>query len=196
MLQRFLIFSAVLLLGCCVHDRDSRHHHGGREFSFKTMAAIHDNSVRRLLDNPFKTLKASGLKPGDQVLEIGCGPGFFTVPAGELVGDDGRVHAIDINPLAIEMTGNKVKKAGLTNVEVRIADAGDTGLPDESIDVALLFSVLPHLPLHTVLPELSRVLKNDGIVAVRGIGANSLTQGGFFSFMGRQRGVYLFKKSG
>jgi ubiquinone/menaquinone biosynthesis C-methylase UbiE len=158
------------------------------------MAAIHDNSLRRVLDNPFKTLKAAGLKPGDQVLEIGCGPGFFTIPAGQLVGDAGCVHAIDINPQAIEVTGKKVKEAGLMNVQMRIADAAETGLPDASIDAVLLFSVLPHLSPDTVLPELARVLKEDGIVAVRGIKAMSVTDGGLFAFIGRERGVYLFRK--
>lgn len=174
-------------------DRHSRERMG--EFNFKTMAAIHDNSLRRLLDPPSRTLKAAGLKPGDRVLEVGCGPGYFTIPAGQLVGDDGRVHAIDINRQAVEVTSKKAKDSGLSNIEVRVADAADTGLADESVDEVLLFSVLPHLPLNTVLPELDRVLKDDGIIAVRGIKAMSLAQGGFFAFVGRKRSVYLFRKA-
>jgi len=176
-------------------DKDRHHRERTSEFSFKTMAAIHDNSLRRLFDPPFRTLKAAGLKPGDQVLEVGCGPGYFTVAAGQLVGDDGRIHAIDIDPQAVEVTSKKVKDSGLSNVEVRIADAADTGLADESIDEILLFSVLPHLPLNTVLPELARMLKDGGIIAVRGIKAMSLAQGGFFTFVGRKRSVYLFRKA-
>jgi 2-polyprenyl-3-methyl-5-hydroxy-6-metoxy-1,4-benzoquinol methylase len=195
MLQGFLVFSAILLLGSCFLHQDRHQSLRKGDFSFKTMAAIHDNSLRRILDNPFKTLKAAGLKPGDQVLEIGCGPGFFTIPAGQLVGDAGCVHAIDINPQAVKVTGKKAKEAGLTNVQVRIADAAKTGLPDASIDAVLLFSVLPHLPQNTVLPELARVLKEDGIVAVRGIKAMSVTDGGLFAFIGRERGVYLFRKN-
>jgi protein-L-isoaspartate O-methyltransferase len=195
MLQGFLVFSAVLLLGCCFMDRDVHRNERTREFNFKTMAAIHDNSLRRLLDPPSRTLKAAGLKPGDQVLEVGCGPGYFTIPAGRLVGDEGRVHAIDINPQAVKVTSKKIKGSSLSNVEVRVADASDTGLPDESIDEVLLFSVLPHLPLETVLPELARVLKDDGVIAIRGIKAMSLAQGGFFTFVGRNRSVYLFRKA-
>jgi len=195
MLQGFLVFSAVLLLGCCFMDRDGHRRERMGEFNFKTMAAIHDNSLRRLLDPPSRTLKSAGLKPGDQVLEVGCGPGYFTIPAGQLVGDEGRVHAIDINPQAVEVTRKKVKDSGLSNVEVRVADAADTGLPDESLDEVLLFSVLPHLPLETVLPELARVLKDDGVIAIRGIKAMSVTKGGFFTFAGRNRSVSLFRKA-
>jgi ubiquinone/menaquinone biosynthesis C-methylase UbiE len=163
-------------------------------FSFKTMTAIHDNPLRRLLDNPFKTVKTEGLKPGSQVLEIGCGPGFFTVPAAQLVGKSGGVYAIDINPRAIEMTRKKVNKAGLGNVQLRLADAADIGLADESIDVVLIFGLLHSLPLDSVLPELARVLKPGGFVAVRGIRVMSLTKGGYFTYAGRQKGVSLFRK--
>ena len=176
-------------------DKDVHRRERTGEFSFKTTAAIHDNSLRRLLDPPSRTLKAAGLKPGDQVLEVGCGPGYFTIPAGRLVGDKGCVHAIDINPLAVKTTARKVREADLSNVQVKTADAAKTGLTDESIDEVLLFSVLPHLPLETVLPELARVLKEDGIIAVRGIKAMSLTKGGLFTFVGRNRSVYLFRKA-
>jgi len=182
------------MIRCCFHERNMHHSRRKDAFSFKTMAAIHDNPLRRFLDNPLKTLQAAGLKPGDQVLEVGCGPGFFTISAAQLVGNEGCVHAIDINPLAVEMTGKKVKEAGLENVQLKIADASETGLPDESIDTVLLFSVLPHLPLDTALAEFARVLKHDGIIAVRGIGAMSVTKGGFFTFIGKKRGVYLFRK--
>jgi len=44
------------------------------------MSLIHDNPLRRKCSNPYKTLEEAGLKSGQKVLEIGCGPGFFTIP--------------------------------------------------------------------------------------------------------------------
>jgi ubiquinone/menaquinone biosynthesis C-methylase UbiE len=78
--------------------------HSGKmgDLSFRMMAAIHDNRLRRILDNPTRSLKSAGIQPGQKVLEVGCGPGFFTVAAAKLVGDEGRVYAIDLQPLAIE----------------------------------------------------------------------------------------------
>ena len=87
---------------------------------FKVMAFIHDNPLRRIFDNPIKTLKAAGIQPGQQVLEVGCGPGFFTIPAVKLVGDNGCIHAIDLHPLAIKMVEKKLQKNSLTNLKVTI----------------------------------------------------------------------------
>ena len=191
-----LISSSILLFACC--HRGERTSHGYRmgDFSFRTMAVIHDNPLRHLLDNPLRSLKAAGIQPGQQVLEVGCGTGYFTVPAAKLVGDDGCVQAIDLRPLAIERTEKKVKEAGLNNVQLKLADAAKTGLPDESIDLVFLFGVIHALPLEAVLPELHRVLKPGGVIAVRGFQsyAKAVTSGGYFSFVDRDKGVLRFEK--
>ena len=123
---------------------------------FRCMALIHDNPLRRIFDNPIKTLKAAGIQPGQQVLEVGCGPGFFTIPAAKLMGDNGCIYTIDLHPLAIKMVEEKLQKTSLTNVKVTIADAAKTGLPNESIDLVLLFGVIHALSLEQVVPELYR----------------------------------------
>ena len=165
--------------------------------SFRCMTLIHDNPLRRIFDNPIKTLKAAGMQPGQQVLEVGCGPGFFTIAAAKLVGDNGFIHAIDLHPLAIKMVEEKLRKASLTNVEARIANAANTGLPAESIDVILLFGVIHALPLEEVLPELYRVLRPGGAVAVQtfsGRSAGSVAKGGFFTFIGKEGRIFKFRK--
>lgn len=130
--------------------------------SFRCMSMIHDHPLRYIFDPPEKTLKAAGLQPGQQVLEVGCGPGFFTIAAAKLVGEKGLVHAIDLHPLAIQAVEKKMRRAGVTNIRVRIADVAEIGLPDASIDLTFLFGVVHSLPLPTVLPELHRLLKPGG----------------------------------
>jgi len=150
-----------------------------------------------MFDNPIKTLKAAGIQPGQQVLEVGCGPGFFTIAAAKLVGDNGCIHAIDLQPLAIKMTEKKLQKSGLTNVKVTIADAAKAGLPTESIDLVLLFGVIHSLPLALVLPELHRVLRPGGALAVQtfsGWSAGRVTKGGLFTFVGKEGRVFKFRK--
>ena len=51
------------------------------DFAFKMMFLIHDNPFQRIFRNPYRLLKAAGLRPGRKVLEVACGPGFFTIPA-------------------------------------------------------------------------------------------------------------------
>ncbi len=164
---------------------------------FRCMSLIHDNPLRRFLDNPVKTLKAAGIQMGQQVLEVGCGPGFFTIPAAKLVGDNGCIHAIDLHPLAIKMVEEKLQKTSLTNVKVRIADAAKTELPTESIDLVFLFGVIHSLPLALVLPELHRVLRTDGALAVQtrpGWSPEAVTKEGLFTFVGKEGRVFKFRK--
>ena len=165
--------------------------------SFRIMALIHDNPLRHILDNPIRTLRAAGIQPGQQVLEVGCGPGFFTIPAAKLVGDTGYVHAIDLHPLSIKTVNQKLKKAGMTNVKVAMADAAETGLPVESIDVAFLFGVIHSLPLDTVIPELHRVLRPEGILAVQTFSGSRLqriTNGELFTFVGKEGRILKFQR--
>lgn len=164
---------------------------------FKVMAFIHGSPLRRIFDNPIKTLKAAGIQPGQQVLEVGCGPGFFTIPAAKLVGGNGCIHAIDLHPLAIKMVEKKLQKNSLTNVKVTIANAAKTGLPSNSIDLVLLFGVTHTLPLEQVLPELYRVLRVSGALAVQtfpGWSPGDVTKSGLFTFIGKEGRVFKFSK--
>jgi SAM-dependent methyltransferase len=196
MIQGFLIFSAILVSACCIADKDSSRSRQMGNFSFRIMSVIHDNPLRRLLDSPVRSLNTSDIKPGDEVLEVGCGNGYFTVSAAEVVGENGCIHAIDLQPLAIETTKKKVEQAALKNVDLKLADAADTGLPDSSIDVVFLFGVIHSLPLDKVLPELHRILRSGGLVSVRGAESwiKPVTEGGLFRFVGRDNGVLKFQK--
>lgn len=86
-------------------------------------------------------LKEVGIKQGFHVLDFGCGPGGYVLSASILVGEKGKVYALDVTPLAVKMVKNLVEKNGLKNVETIISDCA-TGLPDKSLDVVLLYDVL------------------------------------------------------
>ena len=110
-------------------------------------------------------LKEVGIKPGFRVLDYGCGPGSYIIPLAELVGESGRVYALDIHPLAIRKVQNIASKKKLANVEIILSDC-KTGLHRNSLDVVLLYDVFHGLTdPHKVLKELHRVLKPDGILS-------------------------------
>jgi ubiquinone/menaquinone biosynthesis C-methylase UbiE len=175
-------------------------HSATAHFLFKLIAPVMESPLRRKFFDPVKALKAAGIRSGQEVLEVGCGTGFFTVPAAELVGDEGLVRAIDLHPLAIEQVTRKIRDAGVTNVRLTKTNAAETGLPGDSIDLVLLFGVIPSptLPLDRLLPEMHRLLKPDGALAVWTAfpwwSPASLTRGGLFAYVGKERGVYNFRK--
>ena len=129
---------------------------------------IHDNRLRQFLIDPYKVLRAIGVKPGQVVLDLGCGPGFFTIPAGKIVGEEGLVYALDLHPLALERVSKKAQKFGLKNIQPILARADQTSLPDQSIDLAFLFGMVHKLDdyFYEVMKELSRILKPSSILAI------------------------------
>ena len=132
-------------------------------FSYKMIEIMHDNRLLPYFRDPYKLLEAAGLKQGQTVLEVGCGPGYFTIPAAKLVGAEGNVYAVDVHPRAIARVKEKIAAEGVKNVTPVLANAADTGLPDDSIDRAFLFG-LRYIAggLEGLLEELRRIVKPGG----------------------------------
>ncbi len=130
-----------------------------------SLARIVDNSLRRRYMRP--VLGWTGIQPGEQVLELGPGPGAFTIDAARQAGPDGRLFAVDIQPRMITQLQQRVQESGLSNVETHVANAYDLPIPDKSIDRVFLISVLPEIPNPgRALAELCRVLRPDGILSI------------------------------
>jgi demethylmenaquinone methyltransferase/2-methoxy-6-polyprenyl-1,4-benzoquinol methylase len=164
------------------------------------MAPVMESPLRRKFFDPVKTLKVAGVQLGQEILEVGCGTGFFTIHAAELVGHEGHVYAIDPHPLAIEQVSSKIRDAGLSNIGLIKANALESGLASDCIDLVLLFGVIPSptLPLDRLLPEMRRLLKPNGILAVWTAlpwwSPMSLTRGGLFVYIGKENGVHSFRQ--
>jgi ubiquinone/menaquinone biosynthesis C-methylase UbiE len=177
---------------------EERHHHSN--FAFWIISVMHDNLLLWIFRNPYKLLKAAGLKPGQKVLEVGCGPGFFTIPAAKIVGDEGFIYALDVHPLAMKKVQKKIQKTGVKNVKPFLTNASETGLPDQSIDLAFLFG-LPYIAggLGNVISEMHRVLKTEGMLSFeksRGSEVkliHEVERGGFI-YSGKQGRILLFTK--
>ena len=123
--------------------------------------------IRGFFRNKKAEVLLTGAKRGDVILDYGCGIGFNTIPAAEIVGEDGMVYALDIHPLAIKSVEKQIRKKGLKNVKTILSDL-NTGLPDESVDIVLLYNVLPMVKNRPALiKELYRVLKARGALSVK-----------------------------
>ena len=123
--------------------------------------------IRGLFRDKKGEVLLTGIKRGNIILDYGCGIGFNTIPAAEIVGEEGTVYALDIHPLAINSVEKKIREKGLKNVKTILSDL-NTGLPDESVDVVLLYNVLPMIKNRSALiKELYRVLKPGGVLSVK-----------------------------
>ncbi len=170
---------------------------------FKPAGAMMGSKVRQWLSDPIKTLLGADIKPGQTVLEVGCGTGFFTIPATQLIGDQGCLVAMDVSSGFIEQVSKKVQLADLKNVRIVKRDALDTGLDTASIDKVLLFGVIPFplLPLNRLLPEMYRILKPAGTLVVWLFPPvvhfwvpKSILRSGLFTYMNKRNGVYNYKR--
>jgi len=165
---------------------------------FKFMSLIY--KFRNLFLPRKNILKEVGIKPGFHILDYGCGPGSYITPLAELVGESGKIYALDIHPLAIQRVQSIASKKQLKNVETIFSDC-KTGLPDNSVDIVLLYDIFHDLGNpNGVLEELHRVLKSDGILSFSDHHikedeiVSKVTSGGLYRLSKKGEKTYSFLK--
>ena len=115
-------------------------------------------------------LRLLGVRPGERVLDIGCGTGAALVPLAETVGPRGKVYGIDIAEKMIAASARRAARAGLAGrVELVRGDAAELPWHDGTVDAVFMSFTLelfdtPEIPV--VLAECRRVLRADGRICV------------------------------
>jgi len=129
-----------------------------------------DSNLRRWVQSPGKLIERSGIKPGMTVIDLGCGSGAFTTSVARVVGEKGRVYAVDIQPAMLQQLKCKLLKLenrDIRNIELKEAGAYELPFEDESIDLVYMVTVLMEIPDRgKALREIRRVLKAGGTLAV------------------------------
>jgi len=127
------------------------------------------NEINKWIEHDgIQFLKDIGIRKDQFVLDFGCGHGNYTIPASLIVGEKGRIYAVDKNQESLNKLINKTKEKELNNIEIiKLVDQLKLPLPKESVDAILLFDVL-HLvePRKCLLSELNRILKPTGLLFV------------------------------
>ncbi len=115
-------------------------------------------------------LEDAGLRAGMTVVDYGCGPGFVTLHAAEVVGPAGRVYGLDIHEGMVALAGSRAAGAGFCNVTTLLNEGPRAPLPDGVADLVTCILVLHYKESRrerlAVVSDIGRLLKPGGRVAV------------------------------
>lgn len=150
-----------------------------------------------MFTDPVKNLRAFGLKEDDIVVDLGAGTGFYSVAAGHIV-TRGKIYAVEIVKDFLATIKNKVKEAGLGNVEILWGDIekergtkiGD-GVADAVIASNILFQVENKEQL---IIEIKRILKQKGRVLLIDWSESQII--GAKTIVPKNKALEMFEKKG
>ena len=121
-----------------------------------------DNKIRRWLQNPKKLLRPY-IEEGMTVLDLGCGPGFFSVDMAHMVGKSGRVIAVDLQEGMLKKLRDKIKGTELENrITLHKCEENNIGI-SENIDFVLAFYIVHEvINKDKLFTEIETILKPYG----------------------------------
>ena len=127
----------------------------------------------KLADHVYPHVRARaesfGIRPGQTVVDYGCGPGRYTIEMARLVGTDGRVIAVDLVELALKETQRKLEANGFNNFDMKLAQGYDYGIVDDTADIVFAIDMFHHIAnTNTFLQEVFRISKPDGLLILSG----------------------------
>jgi ubiquinone/menaquinone biosynthesis C-methylase UbiE len=126
-----------------------------------------DNEWRRQNIPPLPTLEKLGLSSTDIVADIGCGIGYFTIPAAGMLDSENKVYALDTSDKMLEEVKKRISATDIPNIIAVKTSEYDLKLPDESVTFALLVNVLHEIEDKAqFIVEVRRILKAEGKLAI------------------------------
>ncbi len=125
-----------------------------------------NNPLRRLVHDPPRIV-GPYVKPGMAVMDVGCGAGWFSIPMARMVGDQGRVIAVDLQPQMLDMVRRRAEKAGVAaRITAHLCQPDRFGL-DAHADFALAFAMVHEVPdPNRLFAEIYGCLNNGGKLLV------------------------------
>lgn len=126
-----------------------------------------DNEKRRELLPPKQTLINLHLHKGDIMADIGCGIGYFSIPASKIVGNSGKIFAIDIQPEMLHDVEVETRENNISNIEIVLTEGNNLRLEDNKVNFAFVSNVLHEIEEKEIfLNEVKRIISPDGKIAL------------------------------
>lgn len=126
-----------------------------------------DRAERDREEHTTRAVELLGVTPGMVVADFGAGSGYYTERLAKKVGPTGKVLAVDIQPEMLELLGARMRRLGLTNVELIRNAVDDPGLPAGAVDLVLMVDVYHELSQpQIVLRRMKAALSPMGRIAI------------------------------
>lgn len=126
-----------------------------------------DNERRRKMLPPEKTLIRLGLHAGDIMADIGCGIGYFSIPATKIVQGSGKVFALDVLPEMLQEVETKAKENSCFNIETVLTEENNFMLEEGKISFAFICNVLHETEnLVEFLTQVKKIISSKGKIAI------------------------------
>ena len=143
-------------------------HYMGREISDIMGWQAHDWLDRPERESEERTdllLQALELRPGMVIADIGAGTGYLSQRMSAAVGPDGRIHAVDVQPMMVRMLQRLTRISGFANIEPSRCAEHDVQLPERSLDMAIMLDVYHELSCpHEMLASIVRATRPGGSI--------------------------------
>ncbi|PHS18414.1 MAG: SAM-dependent methyltransferase [Blastopirellula sp.] len=112
-------------------------------------------------------MKELGLKPGMTVCDMGCGNGFYSLKMAQLIGDEGKVLAVDIQQEMLRLLKARAEEQEVKNIKPILGDFHDPKLPENEVDIILCVDVYHEFshPVH-MLTAMREALKPNGFLVL------------------------------
>ena len=120
--------------------------------------------------NPEETIKQLNIEKGMKIADFGCGAGYFSIPLAKMVGEQGKIYALDILDTALESVRSRAKIEGLFNIETKHCNLeilAGSGIENDSLDLVLLHNILFQSEKKAdIIKEAFRILKKGGGISI------------------------------
>lgn len=122
---------------------------------------------RELEERPQRVIDALEIKPGQTIVDLGAGSGYYSFRIAALVGERGKVLAVDVEPQMLRLIAERATRAGMKNITAVRGAARDPNLPANSVDLLFMVDVYHELEFpFEVMVKVREALKPAGRVAL------------------------------